>query len=359
MKTLPTWAAVVALGAGVATTVSFTPPAFGQAADLQFKAAREKEAREKADQKRENQDQTRDDRRAAKREREQLDNMPKPVKRVLKAETEGASNIDYYKDKGEGKEPTTFGAKFTKADGHNYDLHVDREGTVISRTDLTAQAQQAAARAPATPAPVTPAPAPTPAPPTAQAPTTPAPTAPAASNDKAFRRLQANEIPQNVRTVLDREAQGGKDIRYYRTAYGQKSSYTVKWDDGKGVEHKTYVGDDGAVLARKDHTEGDDDETAATASSSTKADKSDKSDNEKLGRIELNAMPKQAQTQIRRLTEGASDVKFYRTRYGSQDAFQANYTSKDGKSHRVFVDENGKILSQKDEPAPNARTSSK
>src|ERR687885_95724 len=71
MKTLPTWAAVVALGAGVAATASFTPPAFGQATDLQFKAAREKEARERAEQKRENRGESREERRAERREREQ------------------------------------------------------------------------------------------------------------------------------------------------------------------------------------------------------------------------------------------------------------------------------------------------
>jgi hypothetical protein len=71
----------------------------------------------------------------------------------------------------------------------------------------------------------------------------------------------------------------------------------------------------------------------------------------------LSAIPKQAQTQLRRLTEGASDVKFYRTKYGSEQAYQANYTSKDGKEHRVFVDDSGKILSQRDEGSNSSSSS--
>ena len=135
-------------------------------------------------------------------------------------------------------------------------------------------------------------------------------------------------------------------MKYYRTAYGSKSSYTVEYDKG-GEEHRVFVDDSGNVLTRKT---GNDNNEATTASSSQKAN-----DKDKPGRVELNAMPRQAQTQIRRITEGASDVKYYRTKYGSQEAFQANYTSKDGKEHRVIVDENGKILSQKDEGSSSSK----
>ena len=351
MKTFSKLAAVVALGAAVTSTTS----AFGQA-DLQLKQAREREAQQKQEQKQENKTEQRADRQERqqmKREREQLNNMPQPVRRALKEQTNNASNIDYFRQKGENNDGPTFGATFTGADGHNYDVRIDREGNIISRNDLTAQA--AATQAPATPAPV---PAPAPTPPVANAPTTPAPvpapapapapTAPTASKeapksgDPVYRRLQANEVPANIRTVLDREAQGGTDVKYYRSKYGKQTSYTVRFDKG-GEEQAAYVADSGEVLARGGKEV---DGEAQTASASEKA--STPSDNVQApGRVELKAMPKQVQTQLNRLTEGASDVKFYRTKYGSQQAFQANYTSRDGKDHKVFVDENGKILSQK------------
>jgi len=348
MKNLTTWAAAVALAAAVSTTTS----AFGQA-DVQLRAAKEAEARQKQEQRHETET-DRAERRREKREREELNNMPNPVKKVLKAETQNATNIDYFKTKGENGKKATFGATFTRNDGHNFDIHVDRDGNILSRTDLTAQAQATAA--PATPAPATPAPA-TPAPGTA-APTDTAAQRAAEANTSA-RRLQPTEVPNNVRTVLDREAQaqGGTDVKYYRSKYGSEAAYTVDYDDKNGVGHRIFVDDNGKVLARHDDTA-----NSQTASSSSKSgasnansqtsssSKSGASNSSTApGRVELSAMPKQAQTELRRLTEGASDVKFYRTKYGNEQAYQANYTTKDGKEHRVYVDDNGKILSQKDE----------
>ena len=358
MKTLSKFAAVVALGAAVTSTSS----AFGQA-DLQLRQAQQREAQEKRENRQENKGEQRADRQERqqmKREREQLNNMPQAVKRVLREQTANATNIDYFRQKGENNDGPTFGATFTGADTHQYDVRLDREGKVLSRTDLTAQ--QAAAQAPATPAPATPAPAPAPMPPVANAPTTPAPvpaptpapapTAPTASGeapksgDPVYRRLQANEVPANIRTVLDREAkaQNGQNAKYYRSKYGQQMSYTVRYEDKSGEEQAVHVADDGSVLARGGKAV---DDEAQTASASDKANTPAAETAQAPGRVELNAVPKQVQTQFRRLTEGASDVKFYRTKYGNQQAFQANFTSKDGKDHRVFVDEDGKILSQK------------
>jgi hypothetical protein len=365
MKKLPAWAAAVALGAAVATTSS----AFGQA-DLQLRQAAQNEKQQK-EQNRDQNKADRQERRQEKKEREQLNNMPQGARKVLKAETENATNIDYYRHKeeadGKGNDnKRVFGATFTKADGHQYDIKVDRDGNVLSRTDLTAQ-QTAAAR-PATPAPATPA---TPAPAT-PAPTTPAPapTSPSASagsqdapesGSPVYRRLQANEVPANIKTVLDREAQGGKDVKYYRSKYGQQMAYTVRFDDANGREQAVHVADNGTVLARGGHGI-DETNGAQTASGNqpAKGSGSSSSANAAPGRVELNAIPRQAQTQLRRLTEGASDVKFYRTKYGNEQAYQANYTSKDGKEHRVFVDDEGKILSQRDEGSgSNAKSNSK
>ena len=356
MKTFSKLAAAVALGAAVTSSTS----AFGQAADLQLRQAKEREAQEKREQRQQNQtgqSADRQERQQLKREREQLNNMPDRVRRVLKEQTANATNIDYFKVKGEKDEGATFGATFTGADTHNYDVRIDRQGNVLSRTDLTAQ--QAAVQAPATPAPV-PAPAPAPTPPVANAPTPPVPTptptptpdSPTArgeapkSGDPVYRRLEANEVPANIRTVLDREARGGTDVKYYRSKYGKQMSYTVRFDKG-GEEQATYVADNGEVLARGGKELNDE---AQTASASERANRpvDDKSANLAPGRVEIDAMPRQVQTQLRRLTEGGKDVKFYRTKYGNQQAFQANYTGKDGKEHRVFVDQDGKILSQKD-----------
>lgn len=346
-QSMPAWVAAVALGAAVASAVPAVAqvPLNDPAAAAQ-RAQQQKENEERANREsKQQQQQSKQERQQLKQEREQLGNMPAGAKRLLRTETEGATNIDYFKIPGKGGERNQFGATFTKADGHNYDIRVDRDGNVISRTDLTAQAQ-AAAQPPAAPAPAQPAPAqpaPTPTPPTAQAPAQPAPTpapapAPTAADDKTYRRLQLNDIPANVRTVIDRETRGGKDLKYYRSAYGKQSSYTVTWDGTDGREHKAYFGDDGTVLARKT---GDDNDDAQTAAASEKASQP--------GRVELAAMPKQVQSQFRKLTDGASDVKYYRTQYGKQDAFQANYKGRDGKEHKVYVDENGKILAQKDD----------
>jgi hypothetical protein len=257
---LPSWAAVVALGAAVASTSS----AFGQA-DLQLRQAAQQEQKDKEAKHEQNQA-DKQEHRQEKHEREQLNNMPQPARKVLKAETENATNIDYYRHKDEGKDhKPTFGATFTKADGHQYDIKVDRDGNVLSRTDLTAQ-QTAAAR-PATPAPATPAPV-TPAP-TTPAPTPTSPSASAGSQDApesgspVYRRLQANEVPANIRTVLDREAQGGKDVKYYRSKYGQQMAYTVRFDDANGREQAVHVADNGTVLARGGHSTDDNAQTAS------------------------------------------------------------------------------------------------
>src|SRR5687767_12711338 len=157
MKTIPNWLAAVALSAAVTSAV----PAFGQAQQpstisgaqraQQDDQKQTKEERQQAQ--RERQEQQRADkaeRRQANQEKEQLKNMPRPVRLTLRGETANATNIDFFRDKGEKGEPPTFGATFTSAEGRNIDLRVDREGKVVSRTDLTAQT--ASAQAPATPA---------------------------------------------------------------------------------------------------------------------------------------------------------------------------------------------------------------
>ena len=201
------------------------------------------------------------------------------------------------------------------------------------------------------PAP-TPAPAPVPAPGTAQAPTTPAPapTAPTASaeqeapksGDPIYRRMTAQELPENIRVALEREAHGSSDARYYRTKYRGKMAYEAKFTDGKGVERGVYVNDNAEVVNRvvDEPREGEAVEASAREPASAGA--------QAAGRVQMDAIPKQAQTQLRRLTEGGKDVKLYRTRYGKQDAFQAKFQSRDGKEMSVYVDESGKILSQKE-----------
>src|SRR5688572_24639287 len=179
MKTIPNWLAAVALSAAVTSAV----PAFGQAgqpstisgaqrAQQDDQKQTREERREAQRERQEQQKADRAERRQENKEKEQLKNMPRPVRLTLRGETANATEIDYYREKGEQGQPPTFGAKFTSAEGRNIDLRVDREGKVVSRTDLTAQtaSAQSPAQAPATPAPAQPAP--TPAPGT----TTPAPT---------------------------------------------------------------------------------------------------------------------------------------------------------------------------------------
>ena len=333
-RSYTTWYAAAALAAGVMAA----PVTYGQTAGLEAQQAARREAEKKKEQQA-----NKEERRELKREREQLNNMPKPVRQTLRAETQNSTNVDYYRVEGEntaGGKGREFGARFTAANGHQMDVHVDREGKVISRQDLTASATaQAPIAAPQTPAPV-PAPARVEAPP---------------SGSPIYRRLQASEVPANIRAEFDKDTVGARDVDYYRTKYGSQLAYEVKWTDPKtGKDMRHYLSDDGRTLVRGESR--DDDDNAQTAGARTPAaNKPDTSKNEKrdtsfkTGRAELNDLPRPVQTQFRRLTENARDTEFYRTKYGSQQAYEAKYTTRDGKNMAVYVDDSGKVLSQKEE----------
>ena len=332
-RSITNWYAAAALTAGVMTA----PLAFGQTAGLELQQAKQREA----EQKKQEQQANKQERRELKREREQLNNMPEAPRKVLRAETTNAKDVDYYRVP--DQRPPQFGAQFTAADGKRYDLRVDRQGNVVSRQDLTAAT--AAAQAPIT-APQQPAPVPAPAPAPAPAPGTSARVEAPPSGDPIYRQLQANEVPASIRAQFDRDTAGARDAKYYRTKYGTQLAYEVKWTDPKtGKDMKHYVSDDGRTLVRGEIR--DDDDNAQTAGASTPAAKpADTSI--KTGRAELNDLPRAVQTQFRRMTEGARDVDFYRTKYGSQQAYEAKYTTRDGKNMAVYLDESGKVLSQKE-----------
>ena len=95
-----------------------------------------------------------------------------------------------------------------------------------------------------------------------------------------------------------------------------------------------------------------DNDNAQTAGASTPASKTNTNTNNtsiKTGRTQLNDLPKSVQTQVNRMTEGARDVNLYNTKYGDEQAYEAKYTTKDGKHMAVYFDRNGKVLSQKEE----------
>ena len=328
MSRMTSWYAAAALAAGV----MMAPTVFAQDAGLT--------AQQQAQQAKKQQNQeTRAERREQKREREELSNMPKPVRQTLRAETQNATNVDYYRVEGQdttsGGKGREFGAKFTNAANHQMDIRVDREGKVISRQDLTAAT--AAAQAPATAA-QQPAPAPA-------APATPAPGSASAQPLPAGRRLQANELPANIRTIFDQDTKNGRDVRYYQTRYGTQPAYEAKWTDANGKDMRHYVGNNGQTFVRGEEVDND---NAQTAGASTPASTSSKN-TIKTGRAELNDLPRSVQTQVRRMTEGARDVNLYNTKYGDEQAYEAKYTAKDGKHMAVYFDRNGKILSQKEE----------
>jgi hypothetical protein len=163
-------------------------------------------------------------------------------------------------------------------------------------------------------------------------------------------------------------------VAYYRTKYGSQLAYEAKWTDAGGKDMRHYVSDAGATLVRgesndnddnarvasADHRDGDHhdanrdrdrdhhDDNATTASSSSSA-------KIKTGRAELNDLPKPVQTYFHRSTENGKDVKYYNTKYGSQQAYQADFTSADGKHHSVILDQNGKVLSQETNNAPDKK----
>ena len=368
------WLAAVALGAGL----GISPAVFAQEIGLQRQAQLKAEQDAKRQQQQQNQANkqlTKQERRAQKREREELNNMPKPVRQTLRAETANGKNVDYYRVQGQGgagEAGREFGAKFTDANGHQIDLRVDRQGKVIDRDDLTAtaaaQAPGTAAQQPAPATPTTPAPAPGSATASKEAPE---------SGNAIYRRLQANEVPANIRAQFDKDTANAKDVRYYRTKYGSQLAYEAKWQDPKtGKDMRHYVSDAGQTLVRGESVD-DDNERLASASDRRDSDRNrdrdrdrdrdrrdanrdrDHRDDEattagssssatiKTGRAELTDLPRPVQTYFRRSTEGAKDVKFYNTKYGSQQAYRADFTGKDGKEHSVILDSSGKVLSEK------------
>ena len=339
MSRMTGWYAAAALAAGVMAA----PAAFAQDAGL----TAQQQAHQAEQQKKQQQNQaSRAERREQKHEREELNNMPKPVRQTLRAETQNATNVDYYRVEGQdssGGKGREFGAKFTNAQNHQMDIRVDREGKVISRQDLTAAT--AAAQAPA-------APAQQPAP--ARAPTTPAP-APTASTqapesgNPIYRRLQANEVPANIRAIFDQDTKNGRDVHYYRTKYGTQLAYEAKWTDANGKDMKHYVSDAGTTLVRGEDVDNDNAQTASASTPAKTSSNNNSSTNIKTGRAQLSDLPKSVQTQVSRMTEGASNVDLYNTKYGDQQAYEAKYTTKAGKHMAVYFDKNGKVLSQKEE----------
>jgi len=382
-KNIQALMAAVTLGAGFAAA----PMAFGQGvAQPSVNAGltrQEQEHQEKAQHK-QAQQASKAEKQGLKHEREQLNNMPEAPRKVLRAETQNAKDVDYYRldatgdVAAKGEKARQFGAKFTAANGHQMNIRVDREGKVLAREDLTTAT--AAAQTPATaaqqPAPATP--------------TTPAPSRPTASaeapesGNAMYRRLQANEVPQNIRTIFDKDTSGAKDVRYYRTKYGSQLAYEAKWDDAKtGKEMRHYVSDAGQTLVRGESNDNDDNARTASANSqrdhdadharhdndrdhNSDRDRNHHDDNAttagssssaqiKTGRAELKDLPRPVQTYFSRSTEGAKDVKFYNTKYGSQQAYQADFKSSDGKSHTVVLDQNGKVLSQKGDSSSSSK----
>ena len=342
-KNMQALMAAVALGVGVSAV-----PAWAQApgqVPVDAGLSRQQQVNQEKQQKKEQQRETKQERRELKREREQLSNMPEGARKALRAETQNAKEVDYFRAEGDQtatKIDREFGARYVAANGHLIDVRFDKTGKEVARLDLTtAQAEadaRAAGRAPAT-AQQQPA----------QAPATPGQPAPTASTEAPesgnpiYRRLQANEVPQNIRAVFDKDTAGGRDVRYYRTKYGSQLAYEAKWTDAKGQEMRHYVSDAGQTLVRGEVR---DDDSAQTAGASTPAaNKPD--DSIKTGRAELKDLPRGVRTQLSRMTEGGKDVKFYSTKYGSQQAYQAKFTSRDGKDMSVIVDESGKVLSQK------------
>lgn len=352
MKT-PTWMTAAVLG----VSMTAAPMAFGQA-DLQLQQAqqREREARqrEQAQTKQERQA-SQQERRQEKREREQLGNMPEKARKVLRAETANAENVDYFREGEEGSR--TFGARFTRPqDKHQVVVKVDRTGNVISRDDETA-AQQAKASAPGQTAPQQPAPAqpaPTPAPTPAPAPTSPTASREAPhSSDPMYRELRADEVPANIRALLDKEAAGGRNVKYYRTKYGKQTAYEVKWTPQNGERQVFYVNDAGQTLVRRAEnaqpkSDNDREEEARTASGRESANRdNERDDGIELGRAQINELPRPVQTKFRQMTQNGKNVEYFKTKYGRKQAYQVDFRTTDDKKTTIYLDEQGNVLSHK------------
>lgn len=386
MKSLHKLAAAVALGFGVSAssvaTAQQAPVDAGLARQQQVQSERQEKRenrQERRQERREQQQANKADKRETKQEREELNNMPKEVRQILRTETQNATNVDYYRVQVENA--PFFGAQFTNAEGKRIDLRLNREGQVAHRMDLT----QTASAQPGQSAPVQS----TPATPTR----TPMPTSPTASSGAdqvapesgaaIYRRVEANELPQPVAKAFEAESKNIKpnsDTKFYRTKYGNKLAYEVKYTNNRNEVMAVYVDDNGQVLNR--HVSEEDDDRTATAGSAERseriADRADRAAERagdrasdrardrvesregrsadqsggnriKTGRVELNQMPSTVQSQMRRITDGGEDVKYYATKYGSQQAYEAKFKNRNGKDMTVYLDEDGKVLSRGEE----------
>jgi hypothetical protein len=326
---------------GVSMTAA--PVAFGQA-DLTFKQQREAEARRQAEER--EQGQTKEERQAAqqarkqvRREREQLNNMPERARKVLRAETANAQNVDYFREGEEGSR--TFGARFTRADGHQMVVRVDNKGTVVSRDDETA-AQQAAASAPGQTAAQQPAAAPAPAP----APGQPAPATPGltrsergdvpAAGDAFYREIRLDEVPADIRPALERAAAGGRDVKYFRSRYGNEIAYEARYTPANGERQVLFVNERGQLIASR----------AESAQPANEAATASADDGIKRGRAELNDLPRPVQTKFRQLAPNAEKVEYFQTKWGKQQAYAASF-QRDGKEQTYHLDTEGNVLSHR------------
>jgi len=71
----------------------------------------------------------------------------------------------------------------------------------------------------------------------------------------AGRRLQANELPANIRQIFDKDTKNARDVRYYQTRYGTQAAYEAKWTEANGKEMKHYVSDTGTTFVRGEETD--------------------------------------------------------------------------------------------------------
>jgi len=194
-------------------------------------------------------------------------------------------------------------------------------------------------------------------------------------------------VPQNIRTIFDKDTTKASEVRYYRTKYGSQLAYEVDYTDASGKVMRHFVSDAGQTLAQGEYKDDDHAKLASAADrrerdrdrdrdrnrdrdrdSSARRDDRDRDrdrdrrdDNAttasgeiKTGRAELNELPRGVQTYFRRATEGGKNVKYYTTKYGSQQAYRADFTTADGKEHSVILDQSGKVLSEKGEKSDKA-----
>jgi hypothetical protein len=260
--------------------------------------------------------------------------MPAPVQQAFRQETRNGRDIHFYQVNG-GYEARLL----TAPDDPRRALlvRVAPSGEVLGRRPIEpgdvriASAGAAPAAAPAAPAaPASPSRLPDPV------------QANADSRDRDA--INFRDMPPAVQETMRTETRNGRNIRFYRGKFGSQDVYVANLltdpNDPRG-ELAVRVDASGKVVERRALGQ----EEAQTAAAEQKRDPF---------LLTAREIPARARDALDRELKGASDVRYYRAKLGSQDVIEGKGQLKNGNDLAIRVDDSGKVLDRREIKDNNA-----